>query len=226
MLSCPGYAAGPATSSGTRTTRTRLFCHFGTPHTPVLRPVFALSRAKSNYSRTSTKCARKSNHSRTYAKTGGWGVLTIMVTYLQYVGAPTFLFLREAKMLHVQQRCGGTETERSLDPGEAHGAHKSRCATRRARIRRGRENRVAPLPSTALRAGRMTNQREGKKNSRTGPAERDRPLLSRPSRGPDHRAYPVPQLQCRRCGRRRKGGPSRTIRGMARPGRWLRRRPD
>jgi hypothetical protein len=29
--------------------------------------------ANSNYSRTSTKCARKSNHSRTSAKTGGWG---------------------------------------------------------------------------------------------------------------------------------------------------------
>ena len=54
---------------------------------------------------------------------------------------------------------------RSLDPGEAHGAHKSRCATRRARIRRGRENRVAPLPSTPLRAGWMTI-REGARAAR------------------------------------------------------------
>jgi len=50
-------------------------CHFGTPRTFAFRPAFALSPAKSNYSRTSTKCARKSNHSRTYAKTGGWGYL-------------------------------------------------------------------------------------------------------------------------------------------------------
>jgi len=78
------YAAGPATSSGTRTTWTRLLCHFGTPHALALRRTFALPHAKSNYSRTSTNCARKSNHSRTlvpseaegYAKTGGWGALS------------------------------------------------------------------------------------------------------------------------------------------------------
>jgi hypothetical protein len=28
---------------------------------------------KSNYSRTSTRVTRKSNYSRIYAKTGGWG---------------------------------------------------------------------------------------------------------------------------------------------------------
>ena len=32
---------------------------------------------------------------------------------------------------------------RSLDPGEAHGAHKPRCAARRAKMRRGRKNRPA-----------------------------------------------------------------------------------
>ena len=31
------------------------------------------------------------------------------------------------------------EEERSLDPGEARGAHKSRCVTRRAKLRRGRK---------------------------------------------------------------------------------------
>jgi len=45
--------------------------------------------------------------------------------------------------------------KRSLDPGEGHGAHKSRCATRRARLRREREDRVAPLPSK-VGAGGMT----------------------------------------------------------------------
>src|SRR5271157_2037454 len=98
---------GPATSSGTQTPWTRLLCHFGTFHTLTIRLVFALSHAKSNYSRTSTKCARKSNHSRTYAKTGGWGCLPqnafshnpfvffcsviYMVNYMNYyiVGAPT-----------------------------------------------------------------------------------------------------------------------------------------
>src|SRR5271157_3036047 len=40
------------------------------------------------------------------------------------------------------------EKSRSLDPGEAHGAHKSRCATRRAIVRRERENRVGPLAMT------------------------------------------------------------------------------
>jgi len=48
-------------------------CHFGPLYTLALRCAFALSRAKSNYSRTSAPVARKSNHSRTYAKTGGWG---------------------------------------------------------------------------------------------------------------------------------------------------------
>ena len=56
-------------------------CHFGTPHTFAIRPVFALSHAKSNYSRTSTKCARKSNYSRTYAKTGGWGLTFELSTF-------------------------------------------------------------------------------------------------------------------------------------------------
>ncbi len=42
-------------------------------HTPALRPVFVLLHAKSNHSPTSAAFARKSNYSRTYAKTGGWG---------------------------------------------------------------------------------------------------------------------------------------------------------
>src|SRR5208283_1903589 len=55
------YAAGPAKSSGTQTAWTCLLCHFGTPHTLALRRTFALPHTKSN-------------HSRTYAKTGGWGL--------------------------------------------------------------------------------------------------------------------------------------------------------
>ena len=39
--------------------------------------------------------------------------------------------------------------ERSLRPGEAHGAHKSRSAARRAILRRERRNRAAPVPPTA-----------------------------------------------------------------------------
>jgi len=41
------------------------------PHTRAFRPVFALSHAKSNHSRTSAAFARKSNYSRTYAKHRG-----------------------------------------------------------------------------------------------------------------------------------------------------------
>ena len=79
------------------------------------RPAFALSHAKSNYSRTSAAFARKSNYSRTYAKHRGWGclsqnvfaynpfvfsrhvnyVLNYMNTYI--VGAPTFSFFHAAE---------------------------------------------------------------------------------------------------------------------------------
>ena len=38
---------------------------------------------------------------------------------------------------------------RSLRPGEAHGAHKSRYAARRATLQRGREDRAAPAGMTA-----------------------------------------------------------------------------
>src|SRR5208283_861783 len=48
-------------------------CHFGPLYTLALRCAFALSRAKSNYSRTSAPFSRKSNHSRTYARQGGVG---------------------------------------------------------------------------------------------------------------------------------------------------------
>ncbi len=47
----------------------------GPPHSLALCLPFAFSHAKSNYSRTSEAFARKSNHSRTYAKTGGRGCL-------------------------------------------------------------------------------------------------------------------------------------------------------
>ena len=40
------------------------------------------------------------------------------------------------------------ESQRSLDLGEAHGAPKSRDATRRAKLHREGENRVAPLGIT------------------------------------------------------------------------------
>jgi hypothetical protein len=59
----------------------------------------------------------------------------VTTTSITIVGAPTFPFLSATKSRHEQQ-CSG-ETERSLD-----------CATRRARIRRGGGNRVAPLGMT------------------------------------------------------------------------------
>jgi hypothetical protein len=58
MLCFACYAAGPL-----------LLCHFGTPQT-LTRPEIS---PKSNHSRRSKKFSRKSNYSRTYAKTGGWG---------------------------------------------------------------------------------------------------------------------------------------------------------
>ena len=81
MICFACYAAGPATASGTQTTWTRLLCHFGASHTLALRRAFALSHAKSNYSRRSRKFSRKSNHSRTYAKTGGWGLTFELSTF-------------------------------------------------------------------------------------------------------------------------------------------------
>ncbi len=46
----------------------------------------------SNHSRTYESFSRKSNYSRRYANTGGWGSVIFMVTYLKYVGAPTIPF--------------------------------------------------------------------------------------------------------------------------------------
>src|SRR5208283_2336166 len=58
---------------------------------------------------------------------------TVLTTQLSaIVGAPTFSFLHATHRLHLQPNTRGTE--RSLD-----------YATRRATVRRGRENRVAPL---------------------------------------------------------------------------------
>jgi len=48
------------------------------------------------------------------------------------------------------EKSGRETEERSLDPGEAHGAQKPRCATRRAKLRCGRENRVALLGMTMV----------------------------------------------------------------------------
>jgi hypothetical protein len=61
-------------------------------------------------------------------------------------------------------RDAGRDGRRRRDPsapGEAHGAHKSRSAARHAAIRRERENRSAPVPSTPLRAGGMTEGERG-----------------------------------------------------------------
>ena len=80
VLSFTCYAAG-----------TLLLCHFGPPHSLTRAEISAKSNysrlpralfakgthahtAKSNHSHTSRKFSRKSNHSRTYAKTGGWGL--------------------------------------------------------------------------------------------------------------------------------------------------------
>ena len=48
------------------------------------------------------------------------------------------------------------EEERSFHPGEAHGAHKTRCAARHAIVRRAEENRAAPLRMTTRRSGETT----------------------------------------------------------------------
>jgi len=55
---------------------------------------------------------------------------------------------------------GDKRTERSLHPGDAHGAGKSRFAARRAIRRRGRKNRAASVG--------MTEGNEGKRDPRTG----------------------------------------------------------
>ncbi len=100
---------------------------FRKAHTLVFRPPFALSRAKSNYSRTSTKCAGKSNHSRTYAKQGV-GAVIAMVTYLKYVGAPTIPFLRERRRSQTQRF---REERESPRPARDDGIRKGkRCSTR------------------------------------------------------------------------------------------------
>jgi hypothetical protein len=137
-------------------------CHFGTFHILALRPVFALSHPKSNYSRTSTKCARKSNHSRTYAKTGG-GVhfplppllplplshsplsLTIpaltqnrgwvgilMVTYLKYAGAPTILERPASEGRALQKK----EEPKSTGKNACATSHETRATSHASRLRR------------------------------------------------------------------------------------------
>ena len=57
---------------------------------------------------------------------------------------------------------------RSLHPGEAHGAHKPRCAARRARMRRGRKSRAAPVGMTKPReiCAEFTESREKRKAKR------------------------------------------------------------
>jgi hypothetical protein len=44
----------------------------------------------------STKCSRNPFVSPTYAKTGGWGGVILIVTYLKYVGVPTFPFREQS----------------------------------------------------------------------------------------------------------------------------------
>ena len=67
---------------------------------------------------------------------------TVLTTQLsKIVGAPSFSFLHATHRLHLQPNTRGTE--RSLD-----------YATRRATVRRGRENRVAPLGMTATSKGK------------------------------------------------------------------------
>jgi hypothetical protein len=120
MLSYGCYAEG-----------TRLLCHFGTPHNLALRLVFALSHAKSNYSRTSTKCSRKSNHSRTYAKTGGGGVIR-MVTYLKYVGAPTILERPASEGRALQKK----EEPKSTGKNACATSHETRATSHASLLRR------------------------------------------------------------------------------------------
>ena len=133
-------------------------CACKSHHSRLPRAAFAKGTyaraAKSHYSRTSERFARKSNYSRTYAKTGGGGATckmrcpatllfssTTLTTQLSIiVGAPTFSFLHVTHRLHVQPNT--RRTERSLD-----------YATRRARLRRERKNRVAPLGMTVRRPG-------------------------------------------------------------------------
>ena len=55
---------------------------------------------------------------------------------------------KEKERFIAQRTCDGKPY---LDPGEAHGAHKTRSATRRAKLRRDTKNRVAPLGMTAGR---------------------------------------------------------------------------
>jgi hypothetical protein len=137
--------------------RTLLLCHFGAPHTLALRLAFALSHAKSNYSRTSAKCARKSNHSRTYAITGGGGypeevketkeveevdynraipTPAFTTTLIDIVGAPTFP--KAESRLPVQEFSG--KKENSLDrlpsrlPSRLRAGRASRASVCGARI--------------------------------------------------------------------------------------------
>src|SRR5208283_2015649 len=102
-----------------------------------------LKPLKSNYSRTSAKCARKSNHSRTYAKTGGWGCLrqrsspatllfsmaTLTTQLSTIVGAPTFPFQHTVCR---KQRRG--RKPRSTD--------RNVCATRRGTQKPGRSGSI------------------------------------------------------------------------------------
>ncbi len=97
-----------------------------------------------------------------------YAALTIQLSTI--VGAPTFMFLHAAQSLHVQEN--SREKERSLD-----------YATRRARLRRGGENRVAPLGMTAKRGKRKASECRGQGIVRTWGAGVLRPYTSKRNPG-------------------------------------------
>ena|SRR5208282_318894 len=106
----------PASEGGLYKNFQPLSSLFSVPHFQLLtfnfEPTFS---PNSNYSRTSETSSRKSNHSRTYAKTRGWGCLpqnvfspnsfvffrcvNYILNYMHnhIVGAPTFATLRTKK---------------------------------------------------------------------------------------------------------------------------------
>jgi hypothetical protein len=129
---------------------------------PISRPLLLLvfvfpslfrppNPSKSNDSRTSAAFARKSNHSRTYAKTGGWGGYVFVihsVTYLKYVGAPTFSFrpasaLRAAQGKKVGPYTGRRNPRTRLKAGHYKGDQDDRGIIRSAGLRRGRVWRLS-----------------------------------------------------------------------------------
>jgi len=94
-------------------------------------------------------------------------------------------------MLHKNTRGEGSTLSSTIPSrierggGDKRAERSLHSAARRAIIRRGGENRAAPVPSTPLRAGGMTEGKKGKRNLRTGPAERDRPLHKKERGGRD-----------------------------------------